>query len=193
MKLITDQKTPEPETPEPENPETQESQAEPSGNEPDFESITAEFGEPDPDPAADDDVSANASGLLTRDQFFAAFKSIFNVAAVVPVPPLPLESLAIKPQEEQSARAASDVMYDIAVESPYFRWLIEPQSVWVQRAVVLGSFASVKFIAVRAEIRSKNARPVNDKPGQKKPAGQSADDRDIRVEYEAMKGALQDD
>jgi len=187
MKLIADQSNPEPEG----QPETENQKTVDTSHEPDFEGITAEFGEPDP--VAESDVDAgggNASGLLSRDQFFLAFKSMFNVAAVVPVPPLPLKSLAITENEEMAARGASDALYDIALESAYFRWLIEPQSVWVQRAVVIGSFASVKFVAVREELRAKNAKPVNDAPQQQKSRAQTADEAEIVMNFEAMKGVV---
>lgn len=189
MKLLADQKNPEPER----QPETENQTKVDISDEPDFDQITHEFGEPDPDP----DPSAleggePADGLLSRDQFFVAFKSMFNVAAIVPVPPLPLTSLAISPGDEMAAKGASDALYDIALESTYFRWLIEPQSVWVQRAVVIGSFASVKFVAVREEIRAKNARPVNDPPKQEKSRAQKADEADIIMNFEAMKGVKDD-
>lgn len=184
MKLIADQKNPQPDS----QPETENQTATDISDEPDFEQITHEFGEPDPDPEPSTvEGGEPAPGLLSRDQFFVAFQSMFNIAAVLPVPPLPLKSLAITKEEEEAARASSDVMYDIALESTYFRWLIEPQSLWVQRAVVIGSFAGMKFAAVRHEIRAKNARPVNEPPKQEKSRAQSADEADIIMNFEALK------
>lgn len=189
MKLIADQNNPEPESqPEPEKQTTKV-----TSDAPDFDQITQEFGEPDPDPepVVVDDGEAEP-GLLSREQFFVAFKSMFNVASVVPVPPLPLRSLAINPSDEMAARGASDALYEIALESKYFRWLIEPESIWVQRTVAIGMFASVKFVAVREEIRAKNARPVNDAPKQEKSRAQKADEADIIMNFEAMKGVKDD-
>lgn len=192
--LISDKNPKQGNQPEPESqiqPETENQTKTDTSDEPDFDQITHEFGESDPDPEpAALEGGEPASGLLSRDQFFVAFKSMFNVAAVVPVPPLPLTSLAISPNDEMAARGASDALYDIALESTYFRWLIEPQSVWVQRAVVIGSFASVKFVAVREEIRAKNARPVNDPPKQEKSRAQAADEAEIIINIEAMKGVV---
>lgn len=189
MKLIPDQNQPQQDS----QPEAEKPMMKDTSDVPDFEQITHEFGEPDPDPEPVAVEGAESEpGLLSREQFFVAFKSMFNVASVVPVPPLPLKSLAITPGDEAAARGASDALYDIALESTYFRWLIEPQSVWVQRAVVIGSFASVKFVAVREEIRAKNARPVNDPPRAKNDKPQNPDEADIVMNFEALKGVKDD-
>lgn len=98
-----------------------------------------------------------AAGLIPKDAFFGMFQVCFHAPNLVPVPPFPLESLPIKPDEMDAARAASDAIYDIAAESEYLRWLVEPGSVWMQRALAILPFVAVKAAAVRAEIAARHA------------------------------------
>lgn len=100
------------------------------------------------------------AGCIPKDDFFAMFQLCFHMPNLVPVPPFPLECLPIKPEEMQAARAASDAIYDIAAESEYLRWLVEPGSVWMQRVMAIGPFVAVKAMAIRAEIASRRPDPV---------------------------------
>jgi len=82
---------------------------------------------------------------------------------------LKLESLPVADNEMQAARAASDSVYDIAYETPMFRFLIEPGNIWVQRAFAIGAYAIPKAITVRAELqarRMKSAQPNQNKGNQ---------------------------
>lgn len=100
-----------------------------------------------------------AAGLITRDDFFAMFQVCFHVPNVMPFPPFPLESLPLKPDEMQPARSASDAIYEIAAETAYLRWLVEPGSIWMQRALAIGPFVAVKAMAIRAELAARSDPP----------------------------------
>ena len=110
-------------------------------------------------PEGEGDELDAGPALLSKDDFFAAFQAMFQFPNLLPVPPLPLQSLPIKDHERPQARAASDAIYDIALESPYLRWLIEPQSVWMQRALVISAFAGGKAMAIHGEIKSRQPAP----------------------------------
>ncbi|MFN3933608.1 MAG: hypothetical protein ACK4KX_03125 [Parvibaculum sp.] len=101
-----------------------------------------------------------AAGLIPKDAFFGLFQVCFHAPNLFPLPPFPLESLPIKPDEMEAARAASDAIYDIAAESEYLRWLVEPGSVWMQRAFAILPFVAVKAAAIRAEIAARKPEPV---------------------------------
>lgn len=96
---------------------------------------------------------------LTKDEFFATFKMLFAIPNMVPVAPLPIASLPIKPEEELPARAASDAVYEIAADTPYMRWLIEPGSEWMQRLMAIGIFVFGKGSAIVAELAARGAPP----------------------------------
>jgi len=89
---------------------------------------------------------------LSKDDFYGVFKMMFAMPNMLPVAPFPLKTLPIKPEEEDGARAASDAIYDIACETPYLSWLIEPGSEWMQRAMVIGAFSFGKLMAIKLEL-----------------------------------------
>lgn len=103
----------------------------------------------DGEPAA---ANENAAGLLTKDQFWEGFRGCFNVGQQVTA----LESLGV-PANDMGARAASDAVYDIALETEYLRFLIQPGNVWVQRALVIGAFTFPKYMGVKAELAERRA------------------------------------
>lgn len=110
---------------------------------------------------------------LTKDEFFSTFKMLFAIPNMVPVKPLPLQSLPIKPDEEAAARGASDAVYDIAAETAYLRWLIEPGSEWMGRLMAIGLFSFGKGGAIMAELSARSApkaMPKADAPGAPKAA-----------------------
>jgi len=104
-----------------------------------------------------------------KDQFFANFAGAFNLGAALSA----LQSLKVD-TGDQTARAASDAIYDIALETPWLRFLIEPSNVWLQRAMAIGAFAVPKAMAVRAELaaRAKVAKPA--KGGAAAPAAEKS-------------------
>lgn len=75
-------------------------------------------------------------GVLTRDQFRAGLGAAFQLSGGL----LGLATLIAAPELDTFPPAA-DALYDAALESPWLRWLIDPQSVWLQRAIALGAFA----------------------------------------------------
>ncbi|MCW5728146.1 hypothetical protein [Parvibaculum sp.] len=115
------------------------------------------------------------AGLISKEDFFGIFQVCFQVPNLMPIPPFPLESLPIKPEERDAARAASDAIYDIAAETAYLRWLVEPGSIWMQRALAIGPFVAVKFAAMRAEIAARHAKDVSPRATKPEP-GEAADE-----------------
>lgn len=128
-----------------------------------LEALEAEIAAEERGGADADDAMATgdvaAAGLISKDDFFSMMQVCFAVPNVMPFPPFPLESLPIKPEEQQAARAASDAIYEIAAESAYLRWLVEPGSVWMQRALAIGPFVAMKAMAIRAELAARNETP----------------------------------
>ena len=121
---------------------------------PDFDEIEAEFSENSHmEMEIDGPDALGPAGVLTKDQFYMAFSSVFDFSGMF----LQLQSLPIQNHEVGSARAASDAIYDVAEKSPWFRFLIEPGNEWVQRALVVGVFAFGKVTAVKAEIDQRSA------------------------------------
>lgn len=123
-----------------------------SAADPDFASIEADLGAAAPaaDPAA--------SGFLTKDQFYAGFGGCFTMASAV----TRLKSLEIS-ENDRMAREASDAIYDTAIETPMFHFLVRPGNVYVQRSLVILVFAKTKSDMVKAEIamRRPNRMPAN--------------------------------
>lgn len=101
------------------------------------------------------------SGILSQDEFY---HGLFAPLHDIPAALLKLQSLPIQPEETQSARQASDAIYDIALETPMFRFLIEPSNIWMQRAVAIGAYAIPKGRAVMFELRARHAKPAEVKP-----------------------------
>ena len=124
---------------------------------PDFTSIEADLGGTIPQ------QSPEASGFLTKDQFFAGFGGAFTMASAI----TRLDSLAID-DKDKMAREASDAIYDTAMEIPMFHFMVRPGNVYVQRALVIMVFGKTKMDAVKAEVmmkraalaQSANAQPV---------------------------------
>lgn len=91
-------------------------------------------------------------GVLSRDQFFEAFRGCFNIGHQF----TGLESLAV-PANDNTARAACDAVYDIALEVEYLRFLIQPGNTWIQRSIAIGAFAVPKYLGVKAELEARRA------------------------------------
>ena len=112
---------------------------------------------------------------LSKDDFYGVFKMMFAMPNMLPVAPFPLKALPIKSEEEDGARAASDAIHDIACETPYLSWLIEPGSEWMQRAMVIGAFSFGKLMAIKLELDARapkeapeGERTANDNPPEEK-------------------------
>ncbi|KZD05166.1 hypothetical protein AUP40_14185 [Thalassospira xiamenensis] len=111
---------------------------------------------------------ADDSGeFISSDVFFSSFCTAFQIGACVP--PY-LTSLKIDDSEMDQARAASDALYDICLDTPSMHFLVKPGGVWFQRVAAISAFALPKAMGVVSEIKAKKARPVNQSPGQDKKA-----------------------
>lgn len=106
-----------------------------------------------PDPIGEE--SPIGEVILTKDQFF---EGVFVPMHAMPGAMLQLQSLPIQSKEMQSARGASDAIYEIAEESSIFRFLIEPGNIWVQRAIAIAAYAIPKSQSVIVEIKAKQAQ-----------------------------------
>lgn len=121
------------------------------------------------------------SGMIDKETFFANFKGLFALGGIVPLPPLPLECLPIKPEEEAAARGASDALYDICAETPFLQWMLSPESEWAKRGFAILAFTGPKLMAVRAELGRAMAARAAREAGRKetpKPAPVMHPDRD---------------
>ncbi|MFN4231361.1 hypothetical protein [Parvibaculum sp.] len=108
---------------------------------------------------------------IDKETFFANFKGLFALGGMIPVPPLPLECLPIKPEEEAAARGASDALYDICAETPFLQFLLSPESEWAKRGFAILAFVGPKLMAVRAELAAKaRAEREAKETGRKQPA-----------------------
>ncbi|MGD1880017.1 MAG: hypothetical protein ACFB13_21245 [Kiloniellaceae bacterium] len=94
------------------------------------------------------------AGFISREVFYDGFRVAFNVGANVP--PY-LGSLAIGKGEEDAARQAAGVLYDICLETPALHFLVKPGGVWFQRVAAIGAFAVPKGMAVAAELGARKA------------------------------------
>lgn len=93
----------------------------------------------------------NQGVILTKEQFFIGFKMAFDIGGTFSK----IESLKITKEEEQGAMLASDCIYDIAFETPFLRFLIEPSNIWLQRAIAIGAFSYPKILLIKAELKAK--------------------------------------
>jgi len=93
-----------------------------------------------------------------RDEFFVMFRSLFEAPNVYfsLKGDQPLESLKIDPADP-SAREASDALYEIIWDIPALRWILEPESEWMQRLFAIGLFLGGRALMVRAEISARRA------------------------------------
>gem|GEM_PF-4508538 len=88
--------------------------------------------------------------MISADEFYGGFCLAFNLPAGM----ARLDSLAVD-QGDPAARAASDALYETALETPALRFLVSPGNKWVQRALVIVAFAGPKAAAVRAELAAR--------------------------------------
>ncbi|PLW75404.1 hypothetical protein [Cohaesibacter celericrescens] len=144
---------------EPDLNEPREPKQEPVASDlPDFDEIEAEYIEPS-HMEIDGPDGLGPAGVLTKDQFYMAFASVFDFSGLM----LQLQSLPIQAHEQGSARAASDAIYEVAEKSPWLSFLIEPSNEWVQRALVVGTFAFGKAMAVSGELNARNKNTAKNK------------------------------
>ncbi len=116
------------------------------------------------------DTGPDNSGLLTKDEFYQAVKTLFDLPNIFL--PVPIKSLPIHEAEEPQARAATDAFYDVALKSPWLRKLLEPGAEWLQPLLAIGTFVVGKIVAVNAELRGRVA--ANDNAATPKAANDNA-------------------
>lgn len=102
-----------------------------------------------------------APGILGKDEFFLVFIGGFKVAAIV----THLKSVEVN-QDDRTARAACDAIYDTVNEIPALRFLLEPQGKWMGRVMAIGMFAVPMALNVQAELSARAPK----KPAQPGPA-----------------------
>lgn len=100
-------------------------------------------------------------GILGKDEFFLVFIGGFKVAAIV----THLKSVEVN-QDDRTARAACDAIYDTVNEIPALRFLLEPQGKWMGRVMAIGMFAVPMALNVQAELSARAPK----KPAQPGPA-----------------------
>lgn len=140
----------QPETEQPQNqPESSprritESQNEPSqagSTEPQpdhFDGLINESAAPMPD--------GTSEAVLSKADFHSVFCGGFQAASAM----TGYKSLRVEKSDDH-AKAAADAIYDTLNEIPALQFLLKPQGRWMQRAVIIGSFAFGMSRAVAEE------------------------------------------
>lgn len=95
--------------------------------------------------------------ILGKDEFFLVFIGGFKVAAIV----THLKSVEVN-QDDRTARAACDAIYDTLNEIPALRFMLEPQGKWMGRVMAIGMFTVPMAMNVQAELAAR----VPKKPAQ---------------------------
>ncbi|MCG8696314.1 MAG: hypothetical protein MI806_34275 [Minwuiales bacterium] len=111
--------------------------------------------EEQPPPPGGEFRETTANGLITRDVFHAMFCQGHKIAGLA----FGLQTL-VASAEMPEARGASDAIYDICLESPWLRFLLDPKAVWLQRAAAIAAFAVPVAAGVAEELRARDAKPA---------------------------------
>lgn len=100
--------------------------------------------------------TGRTAALLAPDEFFVAFRALIGAPNIVLYARgvEPLQTLQIS-EADPAARAASDALYETCLDVPWMRFLIQPESKWAQRSLVVGSFAVGLVQGVRAELAAR--------------------------------------
>lgn len=110
-----------------------------------------------------------AVAQLSKDQFYGAFKGMFQAPNVLIRPPL--KALVIAPEEEEAAQAASDAIYETCAAVSWLNFLIQPQNEWAQRAFVIGVFFYGKGSLIAAELKDRRQNSPGEQEAAGKPSG----------------------
>lgn len=118
---------------------------------------------------------------LTKDAFWAAFKAAFQLGSAM-FPGGPIPQLAIQPDEQEHARAASDATYDIL--DAYAPFFLDSGRDQLMLFMTAGSFFFLKAKVVQMAILERRAertqaaqaspngsRPPPRRPAQAEPVG----------------------
>jgi hypothetical protein len=121
---------------------------------PDFRALAGEFSDQGAQPQTG--VTASPAGVvMDRATFHKTFQGMFGLGSNW------FKSLAIKPDEQASANAACDAIYDSALEVEWLKFLIQPGNVWVGRILAIAMFTGPKLQALRAEIEARQSTQDN--------------------------------
>ncbi|WP_422020174.1 hypothetical protein [Pyruvatibacter mobilis] len=125
------------------------------------------------------EAEAPTADRMTKDAFFGTFRALWTTPnmALFMAGEMPLEALNI-PETDQDAREASDALYDTIAEIPAMQWLLNPASKWMQRVIVIGSFAAPRIMAAMSEWEGRKA----DKPANPIQNVHAANDDDVAPE-----------
>ena len=116
-------------------------------------------------------IGINADGFIGKDEFFGMFQFVFMAGHGA----TQLQSLNIEGSE--TARPASDALYDICEETPSLQFFIKPGGKWMQRAAAIGMFAVPVAMGCKAELTArKQAKLAQDTPPQGETDGQAHQD-----------------
>jgi hypothetical protein len=102
--------------------------------------------------AAPVDPGAPADGFIGTDAFFAGFKVTHQLAGLG----TGLRSLQEGP-DAPGAREASDAIYACLYDTPSLHFLIQPGSLWMQRAAVIAAYAVPLGMSCKVELAQRRA------------------------------------
>lgn len=95
-----------------------------------------------------------ASGIMTYEAFDQMFCAAFSLSGHI----TGFKTLVEAP-ERPSRPDATKAMYEIILDTPAFRFILNPQSLWMQRTLAMGAFFVPVVVGVAGEMRAKAAGP----------------------------------
>lgn len=98
-------------------------------------------------------------GCIGKQEFF---EGVFAPAHDLPAAYFHLESLPIKKHEIESARAASDAVWNVCARVEHLHFLIKPSNFWVQNLVMILAYMGPKTKMLLAEIRWKRDQAMKE-------------------------------
>lgn len=97
-------------------------------------------------------AAVDDAGFLTRDAWTDAFAAAFRIGGGA----TGLKTLTDAAGAD-SLPPAAHAIYDAARETPYFHWLIRPDSVWLQRAIAISVFTIPVAAGCGRELKERRA------------------------------------
>lgn len=108
-----------------------------------------------------------ADGFMTKEAFHHGFCMAFQLAGEL----TELETLKAAPGRPAAA-ACSGSIYDSAREVHWLNWILRPDSIWLQRAVLIGAFTVPLAVEVKRERVAKRAKDVTPAAADAAPAAE---------------------
>jgi hypothetical protein len=99
---------------------------------------------------------------VTKEQFRLSFSGLHDAVGMF----TGVKCAAITPEEKPNADLASDALYDTASEVHWLSFLIEENSVWLGRVLVIGGFLVPKWRMIGTELKEKRVAAQNAAVGQ---------------------------